>query len=262
MKYDEIGVGYDTTRRPDPRIAERLFALLDPKPGGRYIDIACGTGNYTQCLHARGLDVIGIDQSVTMLEAASTKFPGITWQQADATALPFPDGTFDGAVCTLAIHHFPDLDAAFREIGRVLSDGRVVIFTATPEQMRAYWLDAYFPQAMARAIAQMPSEDRLRAALAGAQFDIAGVEPWFVPTDPIDLFLYSGKHNPALYLDARIRSGMSTFAALAHAPEVEQGLSRLLSDSESGRICKVMAEYSSELGDYVFYTARKLRTAR
>jgi hypothetical protein len=32
MKYDRIGIGYDTTRRADPRIAERLLALLQPAP--------------------------------------------------------------------------------------------------------------------------------------------------------------------------------------------------------------------------------------
>ena len=108
VKYDKIGVGYDTTRRPDPRIAERLYALLSPIPRGQYLDIACGTGNYTRCLHDLGVRMIGIDQSETMLEAARNKHRGITWRRADVTALPFPNSSFDGALCTQAIHHFPN----------------------------------------------------------------------------------------------------------------------------------------------------------
>jgi hypothetical protein len=46
MKYDTIGIGYDTTRRAGPRIAGRLLALLEPVAGGLYLDIACGTGNF------------------------------------------------------------------------------------------------------------------------------------------------------------------------------------------------------------------------
>jgi hypothetical protein len=44
-----------------------------------------------------------------------------------------------------------------------------------------------------------------------------------VPKDPIDLFLYAGKHKPSIYLDARVRGGIATFAALAEATEVETG---------------------------------------
>jgi ubiquinone/menaquinone biosynthesis C-methylase UbiE len=47
MKYDAIGIGYDSTRRPDLRIAARIQALLEPRAGGHYLDVACGTGNYT-----------------------------------------------------------------------------------------------------------------------------------------------------------------------------------------------------------------------
>lgn len=46
---------------------------------------------------------------------------------------------FSGVICTLAIHHFPQRSAAFAEAFRVLQEGRFVLLTATPEQMRAYW---------------------------------------------------------------------------------------------------------------------------
>ena len=74
-KYEEIGVGYDATRRADPRIAARLRALLRPEPGWRYLDVGCGTGNYTASLAASGLTMVGVDQSRTMLGAARPKAP-------------------------------------------------------------------------------------------------------------------------------------------------------------------------------------------
>lgn len=259
MKYDAIGVGYDTTRRADPRIAERILALLEPEAEGRYLDVACGTGNYTHRMHGLGLNVVGIDQSAIMLEAARAKYPYITWQQADVDALPFADATFDGAICIQAVHHFPDLDKALRQIGRVQAKGRLVLFTSTRDQMRSYWLNIYFPNAMRRAIDQLPSDQRLRAALDRALFRVVATEPWFVPVDPMDLFLYSGKHNPTLYLDERVRKGISTFASLADATEVERGLVRLKADIESGEICRVINAYEAALGDYQFVVACKIQ---
>ena len=47
VKYDRIGDTYDFTRRPDPRIADRLNSLLGASAGAPVLDVACGTGNYT-----------------------------------------------------------------------------------------------------------------------------------------------------------------------------------------------------------------------
>ncbi len=259
MKYDTIGIGYDSTRRPDRRIAQRILALLEPSAGRRYLDIACGTGNYTCALHALGLEVVGVDQSTTMLEAGRAKHPAIEWLQADVTDLPFSDGSFDGAICTQAIHHFPDLGAAFREIGRVLAGGRLVLFTSTREQMRSYWLNVYFPNAMTRAIDQLPSDQQLQTAFDNAQLRVVTTEPWFVPSDPVDFFLYSGKHNPSIYLDERVRQGISTFANLAGADEVESGLERLKNDIATGAVAQVIARHASDGGDYQFVVAQRVQ---
>lgn len=259
MKYDSIGIGYDATRRADPRIAAVLARLLEASPGQRLLDVACGTGNYTRALHDQGLDITGVDQSATMLDAARAKAPETAWHQADVAALPFADASFAGAICTLAIHHFTDLEVAFREVARVMDAGRLVILTSTPEQMRAYWLNHYFPDLMQRSIAQMPDMGAVRASLEQAGFGIEAVESWFIPPDPIDLFLYCGKHTPSLYLDPRVRAGISTFSALAARKEVDAGLGLLASDIETGEISRVMQGYASNLGDYTFIAARKLR---
>lgn len=48
--YDRIGREHDVTRSADPRIAQRVFSLLNASKGGNYLDLACGTGNYAIAL--------------------------------------------------------------------------------------------------------------------------------------------------------------------------------------------------------------------
>src|SRR5262249_55727526 len=116
--------------------------------------------------------------------------------------------------------------------------------------------NAYFPEALGRAINQQPSDEQLWSAFDRAKLRVVAREPWSVPTDPVDLFLYSGKHNPGVYLNQRIRQGISTFANLADAEEVDSGVARLRDDIATGAIAGIMARYVSDVGDYQFIVAR------
>ncbi len=254
-KYDSIGVRYDASRRADPYLLHRILALLAPISGGAYLDAACGSGNYTVALSESGVNMTGLDVSSTMIDSARQKSSAVNWIMGDASAVPFKDGTFDGAVCTLAIHHFENLDSAFSEIWRVLRGGRLVILTATRQQMRGYWLNAYFPEAMAKSIEQMPDEPDVERSLVEAGFKGIRTEPYDVRPDLRDMFLYSGKHRPEIYLDERIRSGISTFSHLMNPEEMKVGCERLRSDIASGRIQSVMESYDRPGGDYLFMTA-------
>jgi ubiquinone/menaquinone biosynthesis C-methylase UbiE len=116
--------------------APRVVALADPRPGERVLDIACGTGVVARLAAqrvGRTGNVIGLDLNPGMLAIAasitstdlSTSAP-ITWREASATKMPFPDATFDVAYCQLGLQFFPDRAAALREMYRVLvSDGRL-----------------------------------------------------------------------------------------------------------------------------------------
>jgi ubiquinone/menaquinone biosynthesis C-methylase UbiE len=254
--YDRIGSGYDGTRCADPRIVARLAALLGHVAGGRALDLACGTGNYTAALAARGGRWTGVDASERMLGAARGRSPEIDWRRAEAGALPFPDTTFDGALCTLAVHHFPDRTAAFREVRRVLDGGPFVLFVCDVERTRRFWLREYFPRMFARIEAKEPSEAEMVRELETAGFRELDAEPWFVPTDLTDHVLYCGKERPELYFDPAIRAGISSFADLSDEDEVESGLERLRADIESGHIDEVMAASPTPAGDYLFMRAQ------
>jgi hypothetical protein len=138
-----------------------------------------------------------------------------------------------------------------------LAQGRFVLFTSTAEQMRRYWLNEYFPAAMARSIAQMPSLKAIVEALQQSGFEEISTEPYEVQRGLQDLFLYSGKHRPELYLDPRVRAGISTFAALTEPPEVEDGCRKSPQGIESGHIADVIATYQHAQGDYLFVVAQK-----
>jgi ubiquinone/menaquinone biosynthesis C-methylase UbiE len=257
--YDCIGLQYDTTRRADPYLVARLIYHLNPVPHDEYLDMACGTGNYIVAVAQTGIRVHGVDQSWRMIAAAREKSQAVAWHLGNVEALPFRDGIFSGVLCTLAIHHFQALHPAFQEIFRVLARGRFVLFTATAEQMRGYWLNAYFPTAMARSIVQMPTLPEIVHALRESGFSTIHTEPYQVRTELQDFFLYSGKHRPEIYLDPHVRAGISTFAALAETAEVEAGCRRLLQDIQSGRIARMIARDQHTQGDYLFVVGEKER---
>ena len=256
--YDRIGKGYDTTRCADPYITGRLAELLAFGTGDICLDLACGSGNYTTALASHGGTWYGIDASTEMIDRARGKTSSVHWTLGDVAALPFDSETFDRTMCTLAIHHFPAPGAACAEVYKVLRPGgRFVLFTALPEQMERYWLRNYFPKAMDRSIAQMPSFEHVAGALRSAGFSIISTEPYEIQPDIQDLFLYSGKHRPELYLDPTVRAGISTFAALADEEEIREGCLRLEADIKTGRIHEVAAEYIHDGGDYLFIVAHK-----
>ncbi|MBM3946068.1 MAG: class I SAM-dependent methyltransferase [SAR202 cluster bacterium] len=261
--YDRIGRTYDVTRRADPYITSRLLSLLSPTPQVAYLDVACGSGNYTSALAARGVRMVGLDLSPLMLRSARGKSSSVSWVNANAASLPFPNGVMGGAVCTLAFHHFPAVGPVLAEVGRVVSPGgRFVGFTSTPEQMERYWLNHYFPKALTRSAQRMPGLPLMLEGLQAAGFHVVTTEPYRVAEDLQDLFLYGGKHRPELYLDPRVRAGMSTFANLSGADEVERGCRLLAQDIASGRIAEIRRSYEHPNGDYLFLVARKTRRGR
>lgn len=253
------GQVYDLTRRGDPALCRRLQAHLALETPTRVLDLACGTGNYAALLTDAGFQVTGSDRSEAMLAAAAAKSPGCVYCRCEAAAQPFAPASFDGAVCVSALHLFEDLPGVLGEAHRVLAAGRrLVVFTALRQQMRGYWLNHYFPDTLEQAIARTPDQNRIEALFAASGFALEAVEPWEVPERPVDLFLYAGKHLPGIYLDRRVRGGISAFAQLAAPREIIQGVRKLTSDIASGEINRVKNEFEHDLGDYSFLAATKV----
>jgi SAM-dependent methyltransferase len=102
-------------------------------PIGRALDAACGTGRHAAKLAAAGHATTGIDGTPAMLDVARRRAPDVDFRLGDLTALPVEDGTFDFAICALALAHLPDPTPAIAEIARaVRPGGRVVLTDAHP----------------------------------------------------------------------------------------------------------------------------------
>ncbi len=254
--YDHIGTTYLTSRAADPAIVGKLATMLQLNSASTYLDVACGTGSYTRALAESAGTWHGIDTSDVMLAQARMSSSSASWHTADASNLPFADKTFDGAICTLAIHHFDNLLRPFREVRRALKSGQFVLFTGLAEQMGKYWLCHYFPSMMRRSIQNMPTLNAVQTALATAGFQGSECVPFFVNSELRDLFLYSGKDRPRLYLQPDVRANISSFARLCTDDELKQGLKALAADLQSGEFASVRAAYDSSEGDYAFVIAR------
>lgn len=110
-------------------LAERVGRLAPQS----VLEVAAGTGVLTRALATKlpaGTSIVATDLNQPMLDQARRRMPNdsrITWQQADAQALPFGDGRFDVVVCQFGAMFFPDKVAAYRQFKRALRpDGRLL----------------------------------------------------------------------------------------------------------------------------------------
>ena len=117
---------------PHPLITrDRLREILAPSPGERILEIGPGTGYYTldvaDWVKPDGrLDILDLQQEMldhTMGRAAERGTDNVTPTQADATAMPYEDGTFEAAYLVAVLGEIPDQEATLRELSRVLKPG-------------------------------------------------------------------------------------------------------------------------------------------
>lgn len=256
--YNSIGLTYNTTRKVDPYLLERMYNLLSPQKDKQYLDIGCGTGNYTIALVKKGMQFTGVDPSEVMLTEAKAKSSKVEWVSGIAENIPFNDETFNGALGILTLHHWQHIENGLKELFRVLQPkSKLVFFTSSPEQMEGYWLNHYFPRLIKVSGEKMPSVEKVTELAQNAGFNFVEVENYFVKPDLQDLFLHSGKHNPELYFKEEIRKGISTFAALSNKAEVEKGLAHLREDIDSGKFESIKQQYENNKGDYCFVVFEK-----
>lgn len=114
--------------------AADLVARLELSDGARILETACGTGVVTRHLRPRlpaGAHLTATDLNAPMIDIArrnAGEGPNIAYRQADATDLPFDDGSFDAVICQFGVMFLPDKAAGFREALRVLKPGGRFLF--------------------------------------------------------------------------------------------------------------------------------------
>ncbi|OGZ05809.1 MAG: hypothetical protein A2845_03325 [Candidatus Lloydbacteria bacterium RIFCSPHIGHO2_01_FULL_49_22] len=105
------------------------------------LDIGCGNGRFVPLVSARHAHYDGVDYSSGLIEEAKRKFPQQCFTVGDATALPFPDDSFDIAFSFAVIHHIPGKEGRnefAREAFRVLHPGGKLIITSWDLWSRKY----------------------------------------------------------------------------------------------------------------------------
>jgi SAM-dependent methyltransferase len=135
------------TEGADAEYEEQILPLAAEHLAGAtaVLDIGTGEGQLARRAVAGGAGrVVGVDPTVAQLDAARARAGGPAYARAMATALPFPDASFDAAVACLVFEHIEDADAALAEVSRVLADGGRFLFFINHPLLQAPgsgWID-------------------------------------------------------------------------------------------------------------------------
>ncbi len=135
---------YDTKHSFVSEYGKGLLPLLEPKSGEAILDLGCGSGHLAHTIAQSGAHVIGIDSSVSMIEAAHAAYSDVEFLVADAKDFTFPR-PFDAIFSNATLHWVQDAEQAVQHIvtalksgGRFVAEfggkGNVAIITTTVEQ--------------------------------------------------------------------------------------------------------------------------------
>jgi len=134
LEFDEAGARVLEAVYRTPDVVEQRRAIvreLGLRPGERVLDLGSGPGFLALEMAAvvgQGGAVRGVDVSPSMIAMAARRQPPggsapVEFTAADDLPWPFPDGSFDVAVCTQVYEYVPDMPRALAEVRRVLADG-------------------------------------------------------------------------------------------------------------------------------------------
>ena len=169
-----------------------LPALIDPS--WTVGDLGCGTGETSAALAPFVSQMIAVDRSGEMLQAARRRLRatnGVDVRRGELEALPIADGELDAAIMLLVLHHVPDPAAVLAEASRTLKPGgRIVVCDMLPHEHEEYkvqmghvWLGF--------------GDDQIRRLLGAARFRDVRIIP--LPVDP-------QAKGPALFVASAVRN--------------------------------------------------------
>ena len=119
-------------------VGETLCEAIDLRSNQRVLDVAAGNGNATLAAARRFADVVSTDYVSSLLERGRERAKAerlqVTFQEADAEALPFADGSFDIVLSTFGVMFTPNQQQAASELKRVCRPGgKIGLANWTPE---------------------------------------------------------------------------------------------------------------------------------
>ena len=136
------------TEGADPEYEEQILPLASSHLHGvrSVLDVGCGEGQVSRLAAAvPGVEqVVGVDPTWSQLAVASSRGGRVDYGRAAAEALPFPSSAFDAVVACLVFEHIDGMEAAVKEVGRVLvGRGRFLFFLNHPllQTPGSGWID-------------------------------------------------------------------------------------------------------------------------
>ncbi len=131
--WNRTAAGWDANETPG-RTHSLQVALEQMGEPRRILEIGSGTGSGSAIIKARfpQAEVTGVDLSPEMVRIAQAKVPGVSFEPADASRLPFPDGQFD----LVAQNNVP---VYFSELARVTAPAGRVLITSTFGKATPYY---------------------------------------------------------------------------------------------------------------------------
>lgn len=121
---------WDMSKAENDAYLEKAMAGIPENFSGKLLEVPVGTGILTMPLYQTlpQADITCLDYSPDMMGQAQEKaerlhLENVTFRQGDVGALPFADGAFDIVLSLNGFHAFPDKEAAYREVFRVLKPG-------------------------------------------------------------------------------------------------------------------------------------------
>ena len=142
MFWDRVAPLYDAFENTVNRASYEGTALAVAQmigPGDEVLECACGTGAISAAIAPACARLVATDYSDGMLAQARKKLAkrsNVTVEQADITALPYADDSFDVAVAGNVIHLLPDPEQALRELARVVRPGGTIILPTYIEPLK------------------------------------------------------------------------------------------------------------------------------
>ena len=232
--YDRIGADYRQTRNEDPRLARLVARAL--QTARTVVNVGAGTGSY----EPTDRFVVAVEPSDVMLQQRRPKAaPAV---QAIAEQLPFRDDAFDAAMAILTVHHWGDQHAGLRELGRVARE-RIVLLTWDPSHEGFWLMRDYFPQFLEADRTRLPPIERLLTFLGDGQVITVPI-----PHDCADGFLGAYWRRPEAYLDAEIRSGISSFATCQDLSPLRRLEDHLITGEWQRRYGELLEEEELDIG--------------
>jgi SAM-dependent methyltransferase len=118
---------YQSITETGADLHQAVLERLDPQPGERVLDLACGTGAVPELVAAKGIEVVGVDLAPALIEQAKEladeRGLDIDYRVGDAEALDLEDASFDVVTSTCGVMFAPDHAAVAKELARVTKPG-------------------------------------------------------------------------------------------------------------------------------------------